>query len=147
MFAESTHNREGLSSQDRQFSSNRSRGNVSYFDNLASKLLELDESIISATITSPIGEILSIGYIPSAETLKPSKELMDKSGSLVAIVSAMIGQAEAPYGDCLYTVIAYGKINVVIIPIKNKHIIIALGTTSDARTRHISLKVKELAEQ
>jgi hypothetical protein len=108
-------------------------------------LLDLDESIISATIASSIGEILSMRYKAYVEEMKPSEELLNKSGSLIAMVSAMVQQAETPFGDCSSIMIAYGKIQVLEIPIKNKHIIVELGTIPNAPALDIANKVTKLA--
>jgi hypothetical protein len=115
-----------------------------YFEKIASKILLIDKSIFSVTIASPIGEILSIRSTPIAEAMKPSKELVDKSGSLIALVYALIKQGETPYGDCKYTVMAFGKIKVAIFPVKTKDIIIALSTAPEASIEEIYLKASKL---
>ncbi|HZW58211.1 MAG TPA: hypothetical protein VFF30_18125 [Nitrososphaerales archaeon] len=112
---------------------------------LASKLLSLDDSVVSATIASPNGELLSVKCKPSVEELKPSKELLDKAGPLVAVVSSLMRQAESFYGGCKYMIVAYGILKVAVIPIKGKSIVVALGTTPEAPARKISLEASKLA--
>jgi hypothetical protein len=119
---------------------------INNFDELAHKLLDLDESIISCTIVSPLGEILSIKYKPSVESLKPNKELLDRGGSLVATLSAMVRQAEGQYGDNKYITLAYDKIEVEVISIKKKRLIVALGTTPLAPAREIAQKVTKIVD-
>jgi hypothetical protein len=109
----------------------------SCYEELSEKLLELDRSILSVTIASATGDLLKIKYVSAAEALKPNRELLDKAGALVAMISALVSQGEAPYGGCEYIIIAYEKLNVAVLPIPRKHIIVALGTTPDASAAKI----------
>jgi hypothetical protein len=114
------------------------------FDLLAEKLLAVDQSIIGTMLANSVGEILSVRSIPSAEPLRPSGELLKKSGPLLAIISSMIGQAEPPYGGCKSVIITFGKIKAVIIPGRTKRIIAVLVTTPDSSAEEISLKASQL---
>ncbi len=113
---------------------------------LSTKLLALDDSIISATIASPIGEVLSMKYAPPAEHLKPTEELLDKAGALIAMTTALIRQVEDLYGGTRYIKISFGKMNVMIIPVKRKRIIIALGTLTNAPLEEIYRNLSRLVE-
>ena len=117
------------------------------YDNLAIKLLNLDEGVFSATITNLVGEVLSIRYKPTAEPLKRSKEMLDNAGSQIAVVAALVQQAEVPYGDCKYIIFGYGRIKVAVIPIKRKRAILALGLDPNMETRELCLRALELGSQ
>jgi hypothetical protein len=119
---------------------------ITDYDSIGKKLFGLDSSIISVTISSFAGEILNMKCAPVAEPLKPSDSLLEKAGSLLAMVTAIVNQGEAPYGKCKYVVIAYGKIKVVIIPVRSKQFVVALGIVPEAPSREISLKVSALLE-
>jgi hypothetical protein len=117
------------------------------FDGLALRLLSLDSKVISATITDTVGQLLSIKYKPFAESLKPTQELLDKAGSLIAVVAALVQLAEAPYGECRYIIFGYGKIKVAVIPVKKKRIVIALGLDPKSETQRICLKALKVGSK
>jgi hypothetical protein len=117
------------------------------FDRLALVLLNIDDAAISATISDTVGQLLSLKYKPFAESLKPGDELLDKAGSLIAVVAALVQQAEAPYGECKYIIFGYGKIKVAVIPVKSKHIVIALGLDPKSETQRICLEALKVGSQ
>jgi hypothetical protein len=116
------------------------------YASLSERLLALDNSIISVTITDRLGELLYMEYSPSAEALKPDKELMDKGGSFITMILALIAQGEASYGGCDYVVVVYGKIKVAIFQDKKRGIIVALGAAPEHLARDICVKAKQLLE-
>ena len=116
-------------------------------EEMASRLLALDESIISVTLANSRGEVLGMKYRSIAESFKPDKELLDRGGSLIAMISALIRQGEASYGDCKNITINFGKLGVGIIPIKSKEVIIALGLYPETPMKQIYGKVARLLEQ
>jgi hypothetical protein len=117
------------------------------YSELASKLLALDASIVSVTLSSPIGEILSMKYASTAEALKPSREMLDRAGTLIAVTCSLVGDAGGLYGGTRYVSISFGKLTVAMIPGNSKEFIIALGIIPGAPIEEIYHKVRNLVRQ
>jgi hypothetical protein len=119
----------------------------SNYENLSFRLLNLDESVLSVTIASTIGKVLSMRYRPSVESLKPSQDLLDKSGSLIAVISGLVKHGEVFYGDCKYVMFSYDKIQVALVPIKSKNVVIALGIHPNVVSNELAVRAAEVALQ
>jgi hypothetical protein len=111
------------------------------FDELAKNLLGVDEAVLFVIITNQRGEVLDMRYESDAEKLRPFDNLLEKAGSLVAIISSLIGQGEEHFGACKYTTIVYISRKIEVIPLKSKGIIVALVTAPYANAEQICEKV------
>jgi len=118
-------------------------------DDLSTKILKSDRSILSLTINDDRGEIVGRAFSSTYEKkyLKLAKEIRNRAGLFSALIFGIASEPEKIFGQTKAVVRIYADVKLILIPFPSRKMMATLLTKKTADIDQLVKKIGPLLKE